>query len=69
MPLYWVPKLYDGHGWVKDGDQLEPMWSGGPFLPPTLIDRQDTPEYDEETDYEEVTDYDDLLEYLDDNND
>ena len=68
MPLYWVPKPYDGQGWVKDGDLLEPLRSGGPFLPPTLIDLLDTPEYDEETDDEEVTEYDDLLEYLNDDN-
>ena len=45
------------------------MWSGGPILPPTLIDLLDTPEYDEETNDEEVTDYDDFLGYLGDDND
>ena len=69
MPLYWAPKPYDGQGCVEHSDVLEPLWSCGLILPPTLIDLLDTPEYDEETDDEEVTDYDDLLEYQDDDND
>ena len=54
---------------MKDGDLPEPLWSGGPILPPSLIDLVDTPEYEEENDDEEATDYDDLLGYLDDEKD
>ena len=25
------------HGWVKEGDLLEPLWSDGPILPNRLI--------------------------------
>jgi hypothetical protein len=40
IPIFWSPKPYDsGQGWERnDQGVLEPVWSCGPVLPPTLID-------------------------------
>lgn len=40
IPIFWSPKPYDsGQGWKRNDDGvLEPVWSCGPVLPPTLID-------------------------------
>ena len=39
-PIFWSPKPYDpGQGWQKTEEGiLEPVWSSGPILPPSLID-------------------------------
>ena len=33
----YIPPPTD-HGWVKEGELLEPLWSDGPILPNRLID-------------------------------
>ena len=40
QPIFWTPKPYDqGQGWTKNQDgTVEPVWSYGPILPPSLID-------------------------------
>ena len=40
MPVFWRPKPYDpGQSWEKTADGiLEPVWSRGPVLLPSLID-------------------------------
>ena len=39
-PVFWCPKPYNpGQGWEKTADGiLEPVWSRGPVLPPSLSD-------------------------------
>lgn len=64
-PIFRRPKPYDeGQGWEKkEGGILEPVWSCGPILPPSLIDlmaagvisddderKEDEVEIDDETD-------------------
>ena len=43
-PIYERPKPHDkGQGWLKtDEGVVEPVWSIGPILPPSLIDLLDT---------------------------
>ena len=38
--IFWRPRPYDpGHGWEKTEEGiLEPVWSCGPVLPPSLVD-------------------------------
>ena len=38
--IFWLPNPYDpGQGWEKTEEGiLEPVWSRGPVLPPSLID-------------------------------
>ena len=46
---------------------IEPHWSSGPNLPPSLVDLlepQDSNE-DEDNERDEVIDYDELLEHID----
>ena len=40
IPIFWSPKPYDPEqGWEKNYEGiLEPIWSCGPVLPPSLID-------------------------------
>lgn len=65
--IFWCPKPYDpGQGWEKTEEGiLEPVWSCGPILPPSLIDLlQNTAEEvdeDEEEEEEQDLDYDELL--------
>ena len=59
QPCFWRPKPYDnGQQWVKTEEGfLEPVWSCGPILPPSLIDlikKVEEEEEDEEIDYDEL---------------
>ena len=54
--------------WIIEGGLLEPLWSRGPILPPSLIDVLDIYNNGEESDNEEISDSNDLMEYLDDDN-
>ena len=62
IPVYLAPKPYDGQGWVKDDDKLEPLWSRGSILPLFLVDllvttyQSDDQTMDED---EELDDFDD----------
>ena len=65
-PLFWRPKPYDpGQGWEKTEEGiLEPVWSCGPILPPSLIDllektAEEVEEGEEEEEHE--IDYDELF--------
>lgn len=69
IPIFWRPKPYDpDQGWQKtEEDSLEPVWSCGPVLPPSLIDLLEETteevegnEEDKEDEFEEI-DYDDLF--------
>ena len=52
----------------NEAGDLEPIWSYGDILPPSLVDLIETAgSIDEE--FEEVNDFDDILEYLDDDYD
>ena len=44
VPMYELPKPEDDHGWMKMDGFLEPVWSRGPILSPSLVDLLDTPE-------------------------
>ena len=33
-----IPAPTDGHGWTKNGDRLEPLWTTNDILPPRLVD-------------------------------
>ena len=73
IPIFWCPKPYDpGQGWEKnDKDILEPVWSCGPVLPPSLIDLVESTteeieqsegseqEQEEDSDYGELSDHED----------
>ena len=66
-PIFWCPKPYDpGQGWEKTKEGiLEPVWSCGPILPPSLIDLlektvQDVEEEEEEEEEHDI-DYDEIL--------
>ena len=66
------PKPTEGHGWLKIGDHIEPQWSLGPILPPSLVDVLEMTYHETVEDEEDVFDelnYEDLLEYLDDDDD
>lgn len=72
-PVFWGPKPYDpGQGWEKTEEGiLEPVWSCGPVLPPSLIDlnektteeveegEEEEEEQEQEIDYEELLNDDD----------
>lgn len=66
-PIFWSPKPYDnGQGWEKNEEGLlEPMWSCGPILPPSLVDLLDNTNEglheDEEEEREEEIDFDELF--------
>lgn len=65
MPIFHKPNPFDNHqGWEKsDNGFLEPIWSYGDILPPSLIDILERPISDNEE--SDVDDMDDLLDYLD----
>ena len=70
-PFFWKPKPYDvGQGWEKsEKGVLEPVWSCGLILPPSLIDLLETGTgiSSEDEEYgEDDMDYDEMLEYIDD---
>ena len=69
-PIFERPKPYDeGQGWLKtEQGVLEPVWSNGPILPPSLVDlvgvdddeNEDCDDCEDAEPYpEEVTDLDD----------
>jgi hypothetical protein len=63
ISVFWRPEPYDpGQGWEKtDGGFLEPIWSIGPILPPSLIDlieNEDEEEEEDEEDDDEEEDFD-----------
>ncbi|KAG1682929.1 hypothetical protein GQR58_010461 [Nymphon striatum] len=71
IPIFWSPKPYDPEqGWERnDEGVLEPVWSSGPVLPPTMIDlvEKTTEEMEqcdddiEEEQSEQDSDYEELL--------
>lgn len=65
VPIFWCPKPYDlGQGWLKTEEGiLEPVWSCGPILPPTLVDllEETVEEEENEEEEEQELDYDELL--------
>ena len=67
IPIYSAPKPNDWQGWERHGDFIEPLWSNGQILPPSLVDLLDT-SMNEENDSEDVDeiDDDDILDYLED---
>ena len=62
---FFSPKPYDPEqGWKKTEEGiLEPVWSCGPILPPSLIDwvEKTVEEVEEEEEEEEEIDYDEVL--------
>ena len=65
-PIFWCPKPCDpAQGWEKNDEGiLEPLWSCGPILPPSLIDlvEKTTEEVEEVEDEEDQEiDYDELF--------
>ena len=77
MPIFDTPKPdEEGKGWMKnDAGALEPIWSYGDVLPPSLVDfieddgEEDDEEEDDEDLVEEYYNIDEILEYLDDEDD
>ena len=78
MPIFDMPKPdEEGKGWMKnDAGALEPIWSYGDVLPPSLVDfieddgeEDDEEEEDDEDLVEEYYNIDEILEYLDDEDD
>ena len=69
VPIFSKPKPDDNNqGWEKnDNGFLEPIWSNGNILPPSLIDLLEKGVSDNEESDEEDIDDDSLLEYLDEN--
>ena len=72
-PIFDTPKPdEEGKGWMKnDTGDLEPIWSYGNILPPSLVDLiEDDEEDDGEEDNKDLVeddyDFDEILEYLDD---
>ncbi|KAG1666825.1 PIN2/TERF1-interacting telomerase inhibitor 1 [Nymphon striatum] len=71
IPIFWSPKPYNPEqGWERnDEGVLEPVWSCGPVLPPTMIDlvEKTTEEMEqcdddiEEEQSEQDSDYEELL--------
>ena len=69
VPIFWRPKPCDvGQGWEKtEQGVLEPVWTCGPILPPSLIDLLDTGDSesdqndDEEAEDDVEIDYDDVM--------
>ncbi len=72
IPIFHVPPA-TSHGWVMGDDgRLEPLWSDGPVLPPSIVDilarndEEDNEEDNEEDEEEDgVNDFEDLVTYLD----
>ena len=65
-PIFDKPNPFDNQqGWEKsDNGLLEPIWSYGDILPPSLVDILERPLSDnEESDEDDIDD--DLLDYLD----
>ena len=65
-PIFYKPKPFDDHqGWeISDKGFLEPIWSYGDILPPSIVDILERPISDnEESDEDDIDD--DLLDYLD----
>ena len=67
VPIFSKPNPDDNdQGWKKnDNGFLEPIWSNGNILPPSLIDLLEKGVSDNEESDEEDIDDDSLLEYLD----
>ena len=64
IPIYDTQKPYEGQGWEKHSDLLEPILSYGPILLPSLIDILDkTLDEDVDSDDEDISDYE-LISYL-----
>ena len=65
--MFWRPKPYDtGQGWKKtEQGILEPVWSIGPIVPPSLIDLLEKMDCEDEQGKEQEADleidYDDML--------
>ena len=71
MAIVEKPKPYEEQGWVRIDDRLEPLWTEGLILPPSLVDLLDTTYQEGESNEEDgeedgINDYEELLEYLDD---
>lgn len=74
VPIFDKPKAYDKDcGWTKtDEGVIEPLWSNGPILPPSLVDLlvSTQTEVERSADVDEVEsdelDFDDMLDYLND---
>ena len=74
IPIFVRPKPHDvDQGWEKTEDgTLEPVWSSGPILPPTLVDllletTQEMDENEDDDEYEESDlDDDDEIDLSDD---
>ena len=63
MKVFELPAPTD-HGWTLSENHLQPVWSGGPVMPSTLVDILDvsTPTEDLDSDDEadlEIPDFDD----------
>ena len=58
------------HMMAKDNDFLEPQWSRGPILPPSMVDILEKSDVDEEIEEQEdeLDDYDELMAFLDEDN-
>ena len=74
MAIVEKPKPYEEQGWVRIDDRLEPLWTEGLILPPSLVDLLDTTYQEGESNEEDgeedgINDYEELLEYLDDDDD
>ena len=66
IPIYECPLPQDGHGWNKDDGLLEPLWSRGPILPPSMVDIPEKQDDVDENDEEDgVDDNEELLAFLD----
>ena len=68
--LYYCQRPLDGLGCIKDNDFLEPQWSRGPILPPSMVDILEKSAVDEESEEQEdgLEDYDELMAFLDEDN-
>lgn len=64
IPIFDCPHPQDGNGWTMDDGTLEPLWSKGPILPPSMVDILEEGNIQDESE-DEVEDYDELLEFLD----
>ena len=76
IPIFWSPKPYDPEqGWQRsDEGVLEPVWSCGPVLPPTLIDlvekiTEEMEQCDDDIEGEQSDQGSDYEEYISDNKD
>ena len=76
IPIFWSPKPYvPEQGWERnDEGVLEPVWSCGPVLPPTLIDlvkktTEEMEQCDDDIEEEQSSQDSDYEELLSDNED